>query len=88
MRWLASLMIWLIRQYQVRISPLFAPRCRFTPSCSQYAIEAIRNCGAIRGGLLTAIRIGKCHPLHPGGHDPPPPPDPARQTHGRETDSA
>ncbi|MEL6109128.1 MAG: membrane protein insertion efficiency factor YidD [Planctomycetota bacterium] len=67
-------MIWLIRQYQVRISPLLAPRCRFTPSCSQYALETIRNRGAIRGGLLMMIRIGKCHPFHPGGHDPPPPP--------------
>ncbi|MEO1618235.1 MAG: membrane protein insertion efficiency factor YidD [Planctomycetota bacterium] len=66
------ILIGLIRFYQTRISPLFAPRCRFTPSCSQYALEAIRNRGALRGCFYAVRRILKCHPFHPGGHDPPP----------------
>ncbi|WP_201743685.1 membrane protein insertion efficiency factor YidD [Roseiconus nitratireducens] len=66
-------MIWLIRQYQTRISPLFPPRCRFTPSCSQYAVEVIRNRGPVEGLFRAVIRLLKCHPFHPGGDDPPPP---------------
>ncbi|MCC9604055.1 membrane protein insertion efficiency factor YidD [Stieleria sp. JC731] len=65
-------LIGLIRFYQRYISPLSPPRCRFTPSCSQYALEAIRNCGPIKGTWFAVIRILKCHPFHPGGHDPAP----------------
>lgn len=72
MRILSNTFIWLIRVYQTRISPLFPPRCRFTPSCSQYAVEAIRNRGPIAGVFWATLRILKCHPFHPGGHDPPP----------------
>ncbi|AWL13460.1 Putative membrane protein insertion efficiency factor [Saliniradius amylolyticus] len=62
----------LIRGYQRLISPLLGPHCRFTPSCSQYAIEAIKVHGLLRGSWLSVKRILKCHPLHPGGQDPVP----------------
>lgn len=65
-----TLMIVCIRFYQLFISPLFPPTCRFYPTCSQYAIEAIRKKGALKGGWLTVKRIAKCHPFHPGGYDP------------------
>jgi hypothetical protein len=70
MRWL---LIAPIRAYQLVISPLLGPRCRFYPSCSQYGIEAIQLHGPLKGGWLTLKRIGKCHPLHPGGIDLVPP---------------
>ncbi|MEJ0086111.1 MAG: membrane protein insertion efficiency factor YidD [Pseudomonadota bacterium] len=62
----------LIRGYQLAISPLFGPRCRFYPSCSQYAMEAIETHGALRGIWLTIKRISRCHPFHEGGFDPVP----------------
>ncbi len=62
----------LIRGYQLAISPLFGPRCRFYPSCSQYGMEAIETHGALRGSWLTARRIARCHPFHEGGFDPVP----------------
>ena len=62
----------LIRAYQLVLSPLLGPRCRFYPSCSHYAIEAIDTHGAIRGSWLTAKRISRCHPWHEGGFDPVP----------------
>lgn len=65
-----TLMIVCIRFYQLFISPLFPPTCRFYPTCSQYAIEAIRKKGALKGGCLAVKRIAKCHPFHPGGYDP------------------
>ena len=61
---------WLIRRYQNWISPLLPPSCRFTPSCSQYTLEAIEMFGAVKGTWMGLRRITKCHPLHPGGHDP------------------
>ena len=67
----AALMIQLIRFYQVGISPLMRPTCRFTPTCSQYAIEVIRKDGPMRGGYRAVRRILRCHPWHPGGYDPP-----------------
>jgi putative membrane protein insertion efficiency factor len=70
MRHLAA---FLIRLYQWTVSPLLGPRCRFYPSCSHYALEAILRFGALRGGWLTVKRLGKCHPWHPGGFDPVPP---------------
>ncbi|SFU62202.1 hypothetical protein SAMN05421543_10510 [Alicyclobacillus macrosporangiidus] len=69
MRWM---MLKLIRFYQVAISPLTPPRCRFVPSCSQYALEAITRFGAWKGGLLALRRLVKCGPWHPGGFDPVP----------------
>jgi uncharacterized protein len=62
----------LIRAYQLVLSPLLGPRCRFYPSCSHYAIEAIESHGALRGTWLSARRICRCHPFHPGGFDPVP----------------
>ncbi|WP_425426521.1 membrane protein insertion efficiency factor YidD [Alicyclobacillus macrosporangiidus] len=66
------MMLKLIRFYQVAISPLTPPRCRFVPSCSQYALEAITRFGAWKGGLLALRRLVKCGPWHPGGFDPVP----------------
>ncbi|MFZ2631894.1 MAG: membrane protein insertion efficiency factor YidD [Desulfosalsimonadaceae bacterium] len=62
----------LIKIYQIVLSPLLGPACRFYPSCSQYAIEAISRYGALKGGLLAVKRILRCHPFHPGGVDPVP----------------
>lgn len=61
-----------IRGYQKVISPGLPPSCRFYPSCSQYAIEAIARHGALRGSWLAARRLARCHPFHPGGVDPVP----------------
>ncbi|HEI9845909.1 TPA: membrane protein insertion efficiency factor YidD [Morganella morganii] len=69
----ARFLILLIRGYQLVISSLLGPRCRFTPTCSQYGIEALRRFGMIKGGWLTVKRVLKCHPLHEGGDDPVPP---------------
>jgi len=66
-------LIWLLRGYQLLLSPMLGPRCRFYPSCSNYAIEALRVHGAARGSLLAARRVGRCHPWNPGGLDPVPP---------------
>lgn len=63
----------LLRAYQLVLSPLIGPACRFAPSCSEYAREALRVHGAGRGSLLAARRIARCHPWHPGGFDPVPP---------------
>jgi len=63
---------YLIRGYQLVISPLLGPRCRFYPSCSHYAIEAIETHGTLRGVWLTIKRISRCHPWHEGGFDPVP----------------
>ncbi len=65
-----KLLILLIRFYQLCISPFFAPRCRFYPTCSAYAIEAIEKKGVVQGVWLTVKRLAKCHPFHPGGYDP------------------
>ena len=62
----------LIRFYQLTISVFLGPRCRFHPSCSAYSTEAIETHGVIRGLGMTAVRIAKCHPFHPGGYDPVP----------------
>ena len=68
-----KLLIAPIRFYQLCISPMFPPACRFTPTCSQYAIEAIRTHGPLRGLLLALRRIGRCHPWGGSGYDPVPP---------------
>jgi len=62
--------ICLIKVYRKFISPLKGPSCRFYPTCSQYAIEAITKYGIIKGGFLSIKRILKCHPFHSGGYDP------------------
>lgn len=63
----------LIRAYRYVLSPLLGPRCRFYPSCSHYAEEALLQHGALRGLYLSARRILRCHPWRPGGYDPVPP---------------
>jgi putative membrane protein insertion efficiency factor len=70
----ARLLIALVRLYQLAISPHLGRVCRFEPSCSRYALACLQAHGAARGSLLSVTRLCKCHPLHPGGWDPPPPP--------------
>jgi len=70
---LQSLLMVLLRGYQLGISPMLGQNCRFYPTCSNYAIEAIRVHGACKGGLLAGKRLCKCHPWHPGGIDMVPP---------------
>ncbi|SBT53319.1 membrane protein insertion efficiency factor YidD [Micromonospora narathiwatensis] len=60
--------------YRRWISPALPARCRFYPSCSAYAVEAVSRHGALRGAWLTVRRLSRCHPFHPGGHDPVPEP--------------
>lgn len=74
-----KLFIGIIRFYQVVISPIKPPTCRFYPTCSHYGLEAITKFGPIKGAWLTMIRILKCQPLHPGGIDPVPEEWPARK---------
>ena len=62
----------LLRVYKAILSPLLGPRCRFHPSCSSYAMEAVERFGPWRGGWMAVKRIGRCHPLHEGGFDPVP----------------
>ena len=69
----ARVLMALITGYRRFISPLLAQRCRFAPSCSAYALEAVREHGALRGSWLAVRRIGRCHPFNPGGFDPVPP---------------
>jgi putative membrane protein insertion efficiency factor len=69
----SKVLIALVRVYQVVISPVVGPRCRFYPSCSNYAIEAMRVHGALRGSGMAAWRVLRCNPLSNGGLDPVPP---------------
>lgn len=67
-----SVLLALIRGYQYLLRPLLGSNCRFYPSCSDYAREAIARHGAVRGAWLAIKRVGRCHPYHPGGFDPVP----------------
>ena len=79
MRWLfrglqnilSMLLIGSVRLYQILLSPLLGRLCRFEPSCSNYFIQAIRKHGPLKGAWRGLCRIGRCHPFHPGGYDPP-----------------
>lgn len=61
-----------IRFYQREVSPLLPPRCRYIPTCSEYALEAVEKYGAVKGSFLAAKRILRCNPFHKGGYDPVP----------------
>ncbi|MCL4490952.1 MAG: membrane protein insertion efficiency factor YidD [Nitrospirae bacterium] len=65
-----TLIIILIKLYQYLISPVLPSSCRFTPSCSEYSLEAVKKYGALKGGYLSFRRVLRCHPFHPGGYDP------------------
>jgi putative membrane protein insertion efficiency factor len=69
---MAKLLQFMIRAYQLVLSPFLGSHCRFTPTCSQYAMEAIERHGALRGTWLALKRIGRCHPFCDGGYDPVP----------------
>jgi putative membrane protein insertion efficiency factor len=72
--WLARVLMSVVRVYQIIFSPLFhltGARCRFHPTCSAYALEVIKKDGAFKGSLRAIGRVLRCHPLHPGGFDPP-----------------
>ena len=69
---MVRLLHWLIRFYQIAISPLLGPRCRYIPTCSQYSLEAVHRYGAVRGAWLATRRICRCHPWGGAGYDPVP----------------
>ncbi|MDX1434024.1 MAG: membrane protein insertion efficiency factor YidD [Gammaproteobacteria bacterium] len=73
----------LVRGYQLTLSPLLGPRCRFLPTCSDYALEAIEMHGALRGGWLALARVLRCHPWGASGHDPVPAPRAGGAAHTR-----
>lgn len=62
----------MIRFYQTAMSPLFPPRCRYIPTCSEYALQAVEKYGPLRGGFLALRRLLRCNPFHKGGYDPVP----------------
>jgi len=66
------LLVGLIRGYQLVLSPFVGNQCRFTPTCSQYAREAVEKHGALKGSWMAVRRVSRCHPWHLGGHDPVP----------------
>ena len=67
-----AIIVFILRQYKRFLSPFLPPACRFTPSCSEYAIEAFEKKNAIHATWLTIVRLAKCHPFHHGGYDPVP----------------
>jgi len=69
---MSTVLLALLRAYQYTVRPILGANCRFYPSCSDYAREAIERHGAGKGSWLTARRLARCHPYHPGGHDPVP----------------
>lgn len=87
-RWLNALfqglLIFVVRAYQVVLSPLLPAACRYQPTCSHYAIEALEKHGALRGAWLAVKRIGRCHPFRPGGFDPVPDPPPSHFSSRRD----
>lgn len=71
--WPAKFLVMIVRGYQLFLSPVIGSSCRFQPTCSHYAIEALRTHGAFKGSWLAIRRVGRCHPWNPGGYDPVPP---------------
>ena len=84
-RCVVGLLRLLLRAYQLLISPILGPACRFSPSCSQYARDSLLAHGPLRGSWLALCRLGRCNPWNPGGHDPVPP---ARQNPGLRSGTA
>jgi putative membrane protein insertion efficiency factor len=84
-RLLALPLIWLVRAYQLVISPMFPPSCRFYPSCSAYAVTALERHGPLKGTWLAARRLLRCHPWNPGGVDHVPEKSPSRPTMSERT---
>lgn len=74
----------LIRGYQLFLSPILPASCRYQPTCSQYALEAVERFGALKGGWLALRRIGRCHPWGGFGYDPVPEAEPGRHNHSHE----
>jgi len=71
--WAAKTAVFILSAFKLLVRPLLGPAaCRFYPSCTQYAREALLKHGLLKGGALSAVRVCKCHPLHPGGYDPVP----------------
>ena len=68
--WAQSVVLGLLRVYKWAISPMFPPACRYTPTCSEYAMEAIERFGVVRGGWMAVLRLLRCHPFVKGGYDP------------------
>ena len=67
-----QILLRVIRFYQRAVSPLFPPRCRYIPTCSEYALQAVEKYGPLRGGFLALRRLLRCNPFHKGGYDPVP----------------
>jgi putative membrane protein insertion efficiency factor len=67
------LLVWLVKGYRLIFSPYVGRNCRFDPTCSQYALDALNEYGSLKGSWLAIRRIGRCHPWHSGGYDPVPP---------------
>nr|WP_204102885.1 membrane protein insertion efficiency factor YidD [Spirulina major] len=78
-----TLLIWLIKGYKFLVSSMLPPSCRFYPSCSQYALDAIARFGVLQGGKLALCRLSRCHPFHPGGVDPVPTLEEMQQQKGK-----
>lgn len=67
---MTRVLLFLVKFYQYLISPMLAPSCRYTPTCSEYAVLALKKYGAVKGGWLSLKRVSRCHPWHDGGYDP------------------
>ena len=67
---MARILIWIVKAYQLLLSPFFGQQCRFYPTCSQYALDALHKHGALLGSYYTTRRLLRCHPWCAGGHDP------------------
>ena len=67
---MTRILLFLVKAYQYLISPMLGPSCRYTPTCSEYAVQALHKYGPVKGLWLSMKRVGRCHPWHDGGYDP------------------